>query len=218
MLVHHLVVELARRATNDSVPTEADVDRTLAESFYFPFGGRVPATNLCESARRRVKAYLRRHGAALRRTVQPEVPFEVPWPTRGSAAASASCRVPRVGERGGSSSSTPRPPRTGRPRRSARTIFASTPRPPSGWVSRRFGWLTRTSTRRTADNPKCRTMLARGRSSRSASRDGWPTSLQGPSRQPRIGGDARGAPSSPSAVMPLRNRVRRRGGPGGTQY
>jgi DNA helicase-2/ATP-dependent DNA helicase PcrA len=77
-LVHHLVAELARRATAGGTPTEADVDAILAGSFYLPFAGAIPATKLRESARRRVRRYVRRHGDELRRTVQPEVSFEVP--------------------------------------------------------------------------------------------------------------------------------------------
>jgi hypothetical protein len=59
-------------------PDEADVDAILAGSFYLPFAGTIPATKLRESARRRVRRYVRRHGDELRRTVRPEVSFEVP--------------------------------------------------------------------------------------------------------------------------------------------
>ncbi len=77
-LLHHLVAELARRATGGSPPTEADVEGVLAASFYLPFAGPIPAANLRESLRRRVLAYVRDFGSELTRTLEPEAAFEVP--------------------------------------------------------------------------------------------------------------------------------------------
>ncbi|HXF50605.1 MAG TPA: PD-(D/E)XK nuclease family protein, partial [Dehalococcoidia bacterium] len=77
-LLHHLVAELARQAVAGGPPSEDDVHRLLAASFYLPFAGPIPAANLRESARRRVAAYVRDFGHELTRTIQPEATFEVP--------------------------------------------------------------------------------------------------------------------------------------------
>ncbi|MDI6872361.1 MAG: PD-(D/E)XK nuclease family protein, partial [Bacillota bacterium] len=77
-LLHHLVAELARQAASGREPGPEDVDRLVERSFYLPFAGTIPGMRLRESARRRVKAYVRGYGRELTRTVQPEMSFEVP--------------------------------------------------------------------------------------------------------------------------------------------
>ncbi len=77
-LLHHLVAELARQAAAGRPPSEDDVHRALAVSFYLPFAGPISAANLRESAGRRVLAYIREFGHELTRTLQPEATFEVP--------------------------------------------------------------------------------------------------------------------------------------------
>ncbi len=77
-LLHHMVAELARRATSSTVSLEVELDRILARSFYLPFAGPIPAARLRDSARRRVAAYLRDFGHELVRVIQPEAVFEVP--------------------------------------------------------------------------------------------------------------------------------------------
>lgn len=63
---------------NGRVPTEPDVDGLVDRNFYLPFAGPVPADKLREAARRRAKAYVRRFGGELTRTLRPEARFEVP--------------------------------------------------------------------------------------------------------------------------------------------
>ncbi len=77
-LLHHVVAELARAGASGRAPREADVDPVLEESFYLPFAGPVPARKLKEAARRRLRAYVRAHGAELARAIRPEARFEVP--------------------------------------------------------------------------------------------------------------------------------------------
>lgn len=76
--LHHVIAELARRSAGAAPPTEERVDELLAESFYLPFAGPIPADNLRQSARRRTRAYVREFGAELVRTIEPERRFEVP--------------------------------------------------------------------------------------------------------------------------------------------
>lgn len=77
-LLHHLVAELARMAVSGRQPVENDVDPILDASFYLPFAGPIPARNLREAARRRVRRYVQEHGHELVRAIQPEMSFEVP--------------------------------------------------------------------------------------------------------------------------------------------
>jgi ATP-dependent DNA helicase UvrD/PcrA len=78
-LLHHIVAELARRTTAGQTQSESDVDQIIADAFYLPFAGPIPARNLLDSASRRSKAYLRNFGEELTRVHgEPEVPFEVP--------------------------------------------------------------------------------------------------------------------------------------------
>jgi DNA helicase-2/ATP-dependent DNA helicase PcrA len=77
-LLHHVVAELARMAAGGDTPGPIEVDRILDRSFYLPFAGPVPAERLREAAGRRLKTYVRNHGAELNRTIQPEYRFEVP--------------------------------------------------------------------------------------------------------------------------------------------
>jgi len=77
-LLHHLIAELARAGAAGRRAQPGDVERLLERSFYLPFAGREKRAALRESARRRVEAYVRRHGDELLRTIQPEARFEVP--------------------------------------------------------------------------------------------------------------------------------------------
>jgi DNA helicase-2/ATP-dependent DNA helicase PcrA len=77
-LLHHVVAEMARLALAGRLPSEEDADRALARSFYLPFAGPVPAARLRESARERLRAYVRNYGPELARTLQAEAAFEVP--------------------------------------------------------------------------------------------------------------------------------------------
>ena len=77
-LLHHLIAELARAGAAGRRAEPGDVARLLERSFYLPFAGREKRAALRESARRRVEAYVRRHGDELLRTIQPEARFEVP--------------------------------------------------------------------------------------------------------------------------------------------
>ncbi len=75
--LHHVVAELARSGPGRP-PAAEDVDRIVDRDFYLPFAGPIPAANLKESARRRVRAYVRAHGEELARILRPEARFEVP--------------------------------------------------------------------------------------------------------------------------------------------
>jgi DNA helicase-2/ATP-dependent DNA helicase PcrA len=77
-LLHHVVAELARQAARGETPQPSDADDVLSWAFYLPFAGPLPARVLRESIRRRVHTYLSRYGDELRRTIRPEMPFEVP--------------------------------------------------------------------------------------------------------------------------------------------
>ena len=72
------MAELARQAAGGGEPQASDVDTLLARSFYLPFAGPLPAQVLRESIRKRVRTYLSQYGDELRRTIRPEVAFEVP--------------------------------------------------------------------------------------------------------------------------------------------
>jgi DNA helicase-2/ATP-dependent DNA helicase PcrA len=77
-LLHHVIADLARKAAAGAEVDENDVEPIVAESFYLPFAGPIPAANLKEAIRRRTKTYVVRHGDELRRTIRPEATFEVP--------------------------------------------------------------------------------------------------------------------------------------------
>lgn len=77
-LLHHLVAELARAGAAGRRAEPGDVARLLERSFYLPLAGREARAALRESARRRVEAYVCRHGDELLRTIWPEARFEVP--------------------------------------------------------------------------------------------------------------------------------------------
>jgi ATP-dependent DNA helicase UvrD/PcrA len=77
-LLHHVISELARHAANGQEPTSEQMDKVLGEAFYLPFAGPVPAKNLREAARRRLRAYVDEFGTELSRVIQPERRFEVP--------------------------------------------------------------------------------------------------------------------------------------------
>src|SRR5690606_11529580 len=72
------IAELARAGAAGRRAEPGDVARLLERSFYLPLAGREKRAALRESARRRVGAYVRRHGDELLRTIQPEARFEVP--------------------------------------------------------------------------------------------------------------------------------------------
>jgi DNA helicase-2/ATP-dependent DNA helicase PcrA len=77
-LLHHVVAELARRAIEGFAATAEDVDRIIEQSFYLPFAGPIPATNLRRAAANRIKAYVQDYADELTRCVRPEMRFEVP--------------------------------------------------------------------------------------------------------------------------------------------
>jgi DNA helicase-2/ATP-dependent DNA helicase PcrA len=75
--LHYAIAELARRAGNARVPTLNDL-KDVMQDFYLPFAGPIPFQKLRASAQRRLETYLSRYGDELTRTLQSEVPFEVP--------------------------------------------------------------------------------------------------------------------------------------------
>jgi DNA helicase-2/ATP-dependent DNA helicase PcrA len=76
--VHHILAELARRASAGESVSKEIAEKLVAERFYLPFAGRSERDKLFEGARRRVVTYVAQFGEELERTVDVEKAFEVP--------------------------------------------------------------------------------------------------------------------------------------------
>ncbi len=77
-VAHHAVCEMARRARSGGAPSLVEAERILEERFYLPFAGPAQQQAMLDVLRRRLRNYVKRHGADLERTLDVERQFEIP--------------------------------------------------------------------------------------------------------------------------------------------